>query len=73
MTWYLMDLPKHYLMDPIIDLSLQDADPAIHVLSESRCPVEVQTAARVWTTSGEEWVAGVHSSVHGTESGHDVQ
>ena len=60
-------------MDPIIDFSLQDADPALHVLSESRCPVEVQTAARVWTTSGGEWVDGVHSSVHGTESGHDVQ
>ena len=60
-------------MDSIIVLSLQEADPAIHVLSRSRCPVEVQTAARVWTTSGEEWVAGVHSFVHGTESGHDVQ
>ena len=73
MTLYLMGLPEHYLMDLIIDLSFQDADPAIHVLSRSRCPVEVQTAARVWTTSGEEWVAGVHSSVHASESGHHVQ
>ena len=46
MTWYLMDLPEHYLMDPIIVLSLQDADPAIHVLSESRCADEVQRAPR---------------------------